>query len=177
MLNLCQNRKNSMSEDFESYFMPPNFHSHRMRHLSEISHIHRDPAKYIINKNKKCFGITRDKFYQNKEYIHNVLCSFEDQPYLMVFRSEMKSKIENKVDVDIDVDITSSYKFHNDLTDKKLLGTITIDEEKKLEEIRDRIEFYNENKFIEIYDDKINNYQELLKEIKELKQLLKESNK
>lgn len=185
MINLCQSRKTSISEDFELYFIPPNFHSHRMRYSTgrshshrmryptERSHTHSDLAKLIIN-NKKCFSIDWDKFYQNKEDLHNVLCSFEDQPSLIVLRSETKSKIENEVDIDID--ITSLYKFHDDLTDKKLLGTITINEEKKLEEIRDRIEFYNENEFIEIYDDKINKYQELLKEIKELKQLLKESN-
>jgi hypothetical protein len=71
-------------------------------------------------------------------------------------------------------DITTLYNTHDELTDKKVLGTITHEEEVQLEKIRDKLESYsNEENFINFYENKIDNYQELLKQIKELKQILK----
>lgn len=73
-----------------------------------------------------------------------------------------------------DENLTALYNTHDDLTDKKIIGTITHEEEVQLEKIRDKLESYpNEENFINFYENKIDKYRELLKQIKDLKQLLK----
>lgn len=56
------------------------------------------------------------------------------------------------------------YKTHDKLTDKKLLGTITTEEEKLLEGIRRDIESCDKH-LIDFYQSKIDKYQELLEQI------------
>lgn len=62
------------------------------------------------------------------------------------------------------------FKIHDELTDKKLLGTITTEEEKQLEKIRNDIECYNGDiVLINIYENRIEKIKELLEKIKILK--------
>lgn len=82
----------------------------------------------------------------------------------------------NGTTVELEGDILCDilYKIHDKLTDKKLLGTITVEEEKLLEEIRNDIEFRNGDKHItDLYQRKIDGYKELLKQIKDLKETIK----
>lgn len=66
------------------------------------------------------------------------------------------------------------YKIHDELTDKKLLGTVTPEEESQLCQIRRKMESNTVNEeFVELYKYKINAYQELLCELKDLKRQLK----
>jgi len=66
------------------------------------------------------------------------------------------------------------YNAHDELTDKKLLGTITIEEERLLEDIRNDIESHNGYKhLVDFYQRKIDIYKELLEQIKDLKKIIK----
>jgi len=66
------------------------------------------------------------------------------------------------------------YKIHDELTDKKLLGMITKEEERLLEDIRNDIEFRNgDMRLAEFYQHKIDIYKELLEQIKDLKKIIK----
>lgn len=56
------------------------------------------------------------------------------------------------------------YKIHDYLTDKKLLKKITSEEEKQLQEVRSALE-YNEQGFMNFYENRIAAYQDLLTEL------------
>lgn len=72
--------------------------------------------------------------------------------------------------------IVSLYKIHDKLTDKKLLRTITVEEEKLLEKIRNEIESHNGDRDLtNLYEDRINKYKELLTEIERIEKLLEKN--
>lgn len=99
----------------------------------------------------------------------NINNDFKDL-YSIDFNINSHIKYEPKVK-----DTTNLYNIHDELTDKKILGTITHEEEAQLEKIRNKLEFYpDEKKFIDLYEDKIDKYQELLEQIKDLKKIIKE---
>lgn len=79
----------------------------------------------------------------------------------------------NKVDNTNNDCISFIYEIHDYLTDKKLLGTITVEEEELFQDIRSIIESFVEDKyFILFYEDKIQKYKEMLKELKKIENLL-----
>lgn len=62
------------------------------------------------------------------------------------------------------------YKIHDELTDKKLLKTITKVEEKELEKIRDEIESHgNDSSLTRFYKNRVVIYQKILDELERLK--------
>lgn len=69
--------------------------------------------------------------------------------------------------------IKTLHNLHDELTDKKILGTITLEEEIKLEHIRNELESQDISR-IDFYKTKIDKYQEILNKINELENLLKQ---
>lgn len=66
------------------------------------------------------------------------------------------------------------YKTHDELTDKKLLGIITKEEERLLEDIRNDIELRNGDiRLADFYQRKIDIYKQLLEQIKDLKKIIR----
>ena len=65
-------------------------------------------------------------------------------------------------------DIDDLYDIHDKLTDKKILRTITPEEEKKLEELRKKLESQNKD-FIDLYQYHIDVYQGILNKIRLIK--------
>jgi|GEM_PF-5422165 len=59
------------------------------------------------------------------------------------------------------------YKIHDYLTDRKILKTITTEEERQLQEVRSALES-NEQGLTAFYENKIAGYQKILEEIKNI---------
>ena len=70
----------------------------------------------------------------------------------------------------------SLYKIHDKLTDKKILGTITCEEEAELEEVRRKLESSVEKGFINFYETQIEKLNELCYQLEELKKELNNKN-
>jgi hypothetical protein len=68
------------------------------------------------------------------------------------------------------------YKKQNELTDKKLLGSITEYEEIQLNKIRAELDSYDKN-IIRFYEDKICRYKALLDELTKIEKEFKKKNK
>lgn len=67
----------------------------------------------------------------------------------------------------------SLYKIHDELTDKKILRTITHEEETELEEVRRKLESSVEKGLINFYETQIKKLKELSGQLEELKSELK----
>ncbi len=63
----------------------------------------------------------------------------------------------------------SLYKIHDKLTDKKILGTITNEEEAELEKVRLKLESDIEKGFMHFYETQIEKLKELLIQLEEFK--------
>ncbi len=68
-----------------------------------------------------------------------------------------------------DTNLTNLYARHGVLTDKKLLETITAEEERELERVRKVLDSHEQGT-INFYEKKIKGYQGLLTEIEKIKE-------
>lgn len=65
-------------------------------------------------------------------------------------------------------DMTKLHDIHGKLTDKKILGTITPEEEKELEDVREKLESHNKG-LIYFYKDKIDAYRRIYGKIQSIR--------
>ncbi|MEA3293966.1 MAG: hypothetical protein U9P81_03175 [Euryarchaeota archaeon] len=129
-------------------------------------------SRNISRKSRPIYPCRRFKSYGISDVLNIISDNISPIDFQPSINYEEKIiKLEPKYG--IEEDIKTLHSLHDELTDKKILGTITLEEEIKLEHIRNELESQDNISRIDFYKTKIDKYQEILNKINELENLLK----
>jgi hypothetical protein len=109
----------------------------------------------------------------DKEFVNKILQTEEQREVDVPIKIENSEELEfpKNDDKNDNIDVNALYNIHDELTNKKLLGILTQQEEIKLEKIRDALESQDKN-LIKFYEKKIEAYEKFLMTLKKCAPLL-----